>query len=177
MEFETMYNELQKAVAGILEKFSKPGLAEFSAHVETVTSENERLKTENVALQTKCATFETEKRALEFSAFVEGLVLEGRVLPDQKAAKVAMLETMHAATPIEFSAENGAKSPLEQYKDELRALPIVAPKTGESSGPEFAAASGDGEDIGQAMIRYTDEQKAKGVFVDVFQARRAIIGK
>lgn len=178
MDFEKLYTELKAAVDGLLAKFAKPGMTEFSAHVESVVADNERLKTENAALQTKCATFEAEKRTLEFSSFVEKLITEGRVLPDQKAAKVAMLETMHKATPVEFSSANGAKSPLDQYRDELKALPIVAPKTGESRGPEFGASGNiDGVDLGNKMSAYMTEMAAKGTPVNVMEARKHFLGK
>lgn len=178
MDFEKLYTELKAAVDGLLAKFAKPGMTEFSAHVESVAADNERLKTENAALQTKCAAFESEKRTLEFSSFVETLITQGRVLPDQKAAKVAMLETMHKATPVEFSGANGAKSPLDQYKAELQALPVIAPKTGESRGPEFSANGNlDGNELAHAMETYIAEQKAKGVTVDIFEAKKHILGR
>jgi hypothetical protein len=179
MDFEKLYNELKAAVDGVLSKFKTPGMTEFSAHVDGVVAENETLKAEKAALAGKVETFQAEKRALEFSAFVETLITGRKVKPDEKTAILAKLEQMHAVTPVEFSAADGKKSPLDIYKEELEARPVSVPKTGEEArGPEFSAASGsDGVEIAGKMTDYIDEMKAKGVTVDVFAARKHVIGK
>jgi hypothetical protein len=178
MDFEKLYNELKAAVDGILAKFKAPGMTEFSAHVDGVVAENATLKTDNAALKTQVEMFRTEKRGLEFSAFVETLITGRRVKPDEKTAIVAKLEAMHLATPVEFSAASGAKSPLDIYKEELQARPVTVPPTGEEThGVEFSASGASGDEIAEQMTRYIDEQAAKGVKIDVFAARKHVIGR
>jgi hypothetical protein len=166
MDFEKLYNEL-------LPQFTaqKTQLAEFTA-VAAKPADVTALKTENAALKTKVADLEAGKRKAEFSAFVETQIAAGKVLPDQKDAEVAMLETLHAATPAEFSSANGAKSPVDQYKENLGKRPKVAPETGASGarGPEFSAPIDDPVAIGMRARDYIAEQRVKGVAVDAIAA-------
>jgi hypothetical protein len=179
MDFEKLYAELKSAVDGLLAKFAKPGVTEFSAHVETLASENDRLSTENASLKTRVEQFEIEKRGLEFSAFVETLVTDRKVKPDEKQSIVAALETMHAATTVEFSAASGKKSPLDLFKEELSARSVCIPPTGpEGRGPEFSASPTEsGVEIGNKMTVYMKEMAAKGTPVNVMEARKHIMGR
>lgn len=172
MEFEKLYKEL-------LPQFEtqKTQLAEFSTANATLTTELTQLKEQNAGLITKLTTLESANRNAEFSAFVETLISEGRILPDQKDNEIAILETMHAATPVEFSSANGEKSPVDKYKDSLKVRPVVVPRSGETTeGPEFSAGS-DPVAVGLAARRYIDEQKAKGVTVSEIDAVKHISRK
>lgn len=151
-------------------------LAEFSASSETLKNELTQVKQINVDLQTRVDEYERELRSAEFSVFVETLIREGRVLPDQKEQTIKMLETMHQATPAEFSSANGELSPLEQYKNDLKARPVVVP-LGEERNPEFSgSASTDPVDIGKRARNYIDEQQAKGITVNVIDAVKHCMG-
>lgn len=152
-------------------------LAEFSASSETLKSELAQVKQINVDLQAKVDEYKRELRSAEFSVFVETLIGEGRVLPDQKEQTIKMLETMHQATPAEFSSANGELSPLEQYKNDLKTRPVVVP-SGEEKNPEFSgSASTDPVDIGKRARNYIDEQKTKGITVNVIDAVKHCMGK
>jgi hypothetical protein len=128
VDFEKLYNE-QKARADALEQKN----AELSASVESLTG--------------KVTEMAAAGRRAEFSAFVEGLIAEGKMLPDQKVSEIERMETLHNAVPAEFSAADGKKTPLEQYKEDLQRRPVVAPGGNEILGAaEFGAACGDTKD-------------------------------
>lgn len=178
MNFEKLYTDLKALFDALVAKTGKATVAEFSEHVDAVSTENAALKTENAALKTSVGDFEKKVRDAEFGVFAETLITEGRLLPDQKKNTLAMLETMHQATPAQFSAENGAKSPVEQYKEELKTRPVVAPKNKPEHTAEFSAGDNlNGVEIGNRMSVYMNEMAAKGTPVNVIEARTHILGK
>ena len=169
--FEQEYNAL-------LPKFEAAStqLAEFTTQAGTLSTENKQLKESNVSLQTRIIELETGARNAEFSSFVEKLIDEGRVLPDQKQTEIDQLELLHNATPPEFSSSNGEKSPVEKYKAALQVRPVIVPGC-ETKPPEFSSAETDPVKIGKQARAYIDEMGSKGVRVSEVDAVKHVTGR
>jgi hypothetical protein len=152
-------------------------LAEFSSKVSGLAAENTSLKSKNETLQARIVVLEAGALQVEFSSFVESLVLQGKILPDQKQAEIGQLELLHKATSPEFSSANGEKSPLDKYKESLTARPVLTPP-GEIIKPEFAASSfvEDPVLVGKRAMAYIDEMAAKGVRVSSVDAVEHVKG-
>lgn len=181
-EFSTEENgdttDFEQEYKTLLPRFESASarLAEFTTQVSTLSTANTQLKDENAALQVKLQKLETDARLAEFSAFVETLIGEGRVLPDQKQFEVEQLELMHQATPPEFSSGSGEKSPVDKYKASLQVRPVIVP-AGEVKTPEFSAGAADAVSVGKRARAYIDEQAEKGITVSTVEAVRHVRGE
>lgn len=164
---DTLYPEyvIEELAAGLPEETTAEPVAQFSSHPEggrvnfeelynqekakvaALEAEKVELSASVESLKSEVAGMHAAARKAEFSAFVDTLIAQGRVLPDQKESEEKTLEALHQASQaIEFSAPDGKKSPIEQYKESLSARPVVAPGGNEILGPEFAASTGAAQD-------------------------------
>lgn len=161
--------DLRKAV-----DTSSSKLAEFSASVQNLAGELSAQKDTNAELLIKLTDYKKQLRTVEFSAYVEKLIDERRVAPDQKTEILNLLETMHTATPVEFSTASGELSPVDKYKAELASRPVIV-SLGETPAPEFST-SGNDDPVAKGMRAraYIDEQAAKGITVNVFEALKHV---
>lgn len=173
-EFSVKLAESESKVAELTAKNTELSakLAEFSTAESALRGEITQLKAVNTEFENKIKEFQIQVRNAEFSSFVETLINEGKVLPDQKQATIAKLETMHKATPAEFSSADGSESPLTVFKTELQSRPVIAPPLGKTKLPEFSAGNDGNNPVihGERARQYIAEQKSRGVTVDVLTA-------
>jgi hypothetical protein len=169
-EWEAKYN----AMLPVLDA-TKTLAAEFEASVKKLTAERD-------ALAARVSEQEKQARLAEFGAWVEERIAEGKILPDQKQTTVTTMETLFTGTGAEFSSDpvNFPKA-LDVYKKDLMSRPRIVP-AGETPAPEFATARAlssvlDGPMIGRLARAYIDEQAAKGVKVNEYEAVSHVMGK
>lgn len=129
--------------------------AALEAAQARLAEEQAKLKADQAAfaeLQAKVKTARRGEIHAEHVAFCEGLVKEGRLLPANKTAAVALLDNLAASGAVlEFAEENGgkaAKAALESMKDMLKAQPVAVDFTERAAGAlgadgvSFAAPAG-----------------------------------
>jgi hypothetical protein len=144
-------------------------LPQFENAVKTITAidgANKRLSSENAALTKKVDALEKHSRHVEFGAWLEERIAEGRVLPDEKEYLVERMEHEFQLNGAEFS-ENPKKYPyaLDHFKRKLMCRPRRK-LTEALDGAQFAAGSAvDGAELGRLIRAYIDEEAAKGVSV------------
>jgi len=160
IDYEARYNEM---------------LPQFENALKTITTiqdTNKRLAADNKALAVKLDAALKHSRLVEFEAWVEERIADGRVLPDEKVAIVERMERLCQQCGAEFSSDpEGNPYPLDHYKQEIMNRPkrrlceAVQP-------PEFSKGGVDvtpGE-FGKLVHRYQDEMKSKGVTVELLDA-------
>jgi hypothetical protein len=159
VNYEARYNEL---------------LPQFENAVKTVATINEtnkRLTAENASLAKKNEALEKHNRLVEFEAWVEKRITEGRVLPDEKTAIVERMERLCQLNGAEFSSDPETNPyALDRYKKEIMDRPrrklteTIAP-------PQFSNGCGSDDAAFKRMVHnYEDEMKAKGTPVNFFDA-------
>ncbi|WP_306603919.1 hypothetical protein [Azonexus sp.] len=128
----------------------------------TVTPEEKAaLEAENAQLKKKVADAEAETKRLaqaqieaQHTAFAEGLIGQGKLLPADKAVVVATMN-LFANESLSFSDGDGEKALLDGFKDFLNTLPpriefaetaTAAKAAGADPRVEFAAPQGYGID-------------------------------
>lgn len=171
--------ELQKLLDAELAKTATltQKLAEFSSSHTTVTAQVAALTAENAALKTALAKFETDAIAAEFSAYVEKLIDEKKVLPKEKAAFVDALVKLRTASGAEFSTEG---SPLTLFKAQIEARGKVAPSDGHTAdlrGAEFSAGTKTPLQLSNEIVAYQAEQKKIGREISASQASAELFKK
>lgn len=96
---------------------------------------------------------EQQGRQAENAAFAEGLVKQGKLLPANKAAVVAILDAVGKGEPVEFGEGDAKKSqtPADIFKALLKSSPKLI---------EFAELAGGDEDPTKArQVEYVDVTK------------------
>jgi hypothetical protein len=134
--------------------------------VATIDGTNKRLLSENAALTKKVEALEKHSRLVEFGAWLEERIAEGRVLPDEKVYLVERMEHEFQLNGAEFS-KDPEKLPyaLDLFKQKLMSRPRRK-LTEALDGAQFAAGSAlDGAELGRLIRAYIDEQAARGVSV------------
>lgn len=145
----------------------KAKVAEFSEKADRAVA----LEEENAQLKASADAAARAQRRAEFSTFVESLVKGGRLLPAQFDVAVGLLEHVHAAEPVQFSAEATA-TPLDALMGLLKSYPEqsqfsrVADKRTAGGAPDNA----DAMDIAQRATEYQAQQRQKGIAVSIAQA-------
>ncbi len=100
-------------------KETKDQLAKFSEESKSKDSEIAELKS-------KVSILEAEKRKIEFQAFCEELMKEGKITPAILPAVLDFMEILHGSAEYEFAESDDKrvkKAPLEAFKTFLKALP------------------------------------------------------
>lgn len=141
-----------------------------------------RLKADETALETQRTEFAQRAAAqtkLENEGFVEILVKGGKVLPAEKAALLAFMATLDAATVVEFADAGGTvkKPQLDAFKAQLEARPKRV------EFKEIAGAGTDGQEvnfadplsISNAAAVFETEMAKKGVKVTSAQAVKHVM--
>jgi len=149
----------------------KAQVAEFSKNQARLTA----VEQENATL--KAATEATAKKArgAEFSAYTAGLVKDGRLLPANAPIVEGILELLHTAQPVQFSAEKTA-TPMDAMKELLGSYPArinfsrVADKGAAGGQPDNTNA----QDIANRAVSFQKSQAEKGITVTIAQAVEAV---
>jgi hypothetical protein len=96
-----------------------------------ITQYSEQIKKQAdviVSFETKAKEAEKTARNVEYSAFCDKMVTEGKLLPANKDGVIAYMESQHNAKVVEFS-ENGktiTKTPNQLYMESIDKLPAHA---------------------------------------------------
>lgn len=108
---------------------------EEKARLDALEAENKTLKDNNAKLSGQVTEFserETKARSdaqhAENVSFAEGLIKEGRLLPGAKDSTVALMDKLALeSSAVEFGEGDGkqSKTPLEIYREQLQAQPVV----------------------------------------------------
>lgn len=116
----------------------KARLTELETRNAELESEAARLKTEAAAFAEREAAAVRAAATAEHTAFADGLVKDGRLLPADRPLAVALLDAA-AAAPVEFG-EGAQKATLDaaRLKTFLAALPVQV-AFGEAAAPEAGA--------------------------------------
>ena len=135
--FEAEKKDLTSKVEKLAE-FEKK-VKELEAQVATVkndgadkTAEFEAIKKENEALKASVGTIQTELKTAKFEAYCKENIEAGKLLPADKAATLAIMNTLDGQESVDFSAADGKtekKTPLAIFQDSI---------TGRKSQVEFA---------------------------------------
>lgn len=148
--------------------------AEDKARLAMLETENATLKTENASFaeREKTQTLAITKAANV--SFAEGLIQSGKLLPANKEATIALLDSLSAATTaVEFGEGDAkaTKTPLDIYKSQLESSPVLvnfgesaANKELDSNTVNFAAPAGfsvDAEnlELHQKVMQYAETNK------------------
>lgn len=116
---------------------------------------------------------EAKARTAEHVAFCDGLIKEGRLLPADKAERVAMLDTLAASdAQVAFAGNDGevTKSPLDLYKAQMAVAPKIVPFGKIETGDLPASGEMTGEQIAFAAKTYQREQEEAGITISISDA-------
>lgn len=134
---------------------------------EELAAREAALKKDREALDARAAEIakkEAAARLGEFAEFAEGLVKDGRLLPKDKAALVAVMGSMPEATVVEFGEGDQAvnKPALQVLRDFLAALPkqVEFRELGKGDGTEDAPPSN--REIADRARVLVDKRTAEG---------------
>jgi hypothetical protein len=143
---------------------------EQKARMEQLEADNQKLTQANSELTLRVANFEEANAKVTQQAihtenlnFAEGLVTAGKILPAQKDATVALLDQLaQQDTSLDFGEGDSktSKSPLQIYKDQLNATPVLVNFNEVGGGPstedvvDFAAPAGMGVDAARLALHH-----------------------
>lgn len=170
-----------------------PAFSEASIHQETVVTPEQKaaLEAENAQLKNKLADAEAANKAARLkqiddqnTAFAEGLIAEGKLLPADRAAVVATMN-LFASDSLQFADGDEQKPLLPAFKSFLEAMPkrvefsevAVSGKVpgAVDNSVEFAAPAGHSVDGDrQALHRKALAYQAEHAGVDYVAAVKAV---
>jgi hypothetical protein len=143
---------------------------EQKARMEQLEADNQKLTQANSELTLRVANFEEANAKVTQQAihtenlnFAEGLVTAGKILPAQKDATMALLNQLaQQDTSLDFGEGDSktSKSPLQIYKDQLNATPVLVNFNEVGGGPstedvvDFAAPAGMGVDAARLALHH-----------------------
>ena len=157
---------------------------EEKAHLDAVIASNATLTAENAKFKADQAAFaEAEKsrviaaRNAEHTAFAEGLIKEGKLLPVYKDVAVANLDHLaDAGILIEFG-EGDSKTPLiDAYKAQMKAAPVIV-NFSELGNGDVTEASTDSNAIANAALQFQEAESKAGRIVNTAQAVTHVMAK
>lgn len=117
-----------------------------------------------------------QKRIAEYSEYAEGLAAAGKIVPAQKPRVVALMTALDSAGNLSFSEDgkDQESSPIDAIKGLLDAKPSPV-HFGELVGGDADDGSPiDSLELSQKAVAYQEEQRAKGVDIDIVRAVRAV---
>jgi len=130
------------------------------------------------AREAAVAAQERAARAAEDAAFCERLVAEGRLLPAQRPATLALLGNLPADGPVEFGESLGTVPPRDAFRAFLAGggqvveFGEVAP--GNRAAP-FQADPRDAANIRNRALEYQEDARKRGLVVSDIDAIQAVI--
>lgn len=171
--------------------FSQPETTGVTMDKATLDTRAQELDAREQALTAKQMEFsaqETARRIADNTAFVDGLIQEGRLASGQKIQVLEFMASLDAATAIEFSEGDGkvAKTPLRAFKDHLSAQPKLVTTGTIAGGPalpegreiEFTAPPGFVVDaLGLDQHRRAVEYQRLHPNTDYVTAAKAVSGQ
>ena len=151
--------------------------AEQLAELATLKTENAKLKTDNTAFFEAAKNHLIASRNADHTAFADGLIKEGRLLPAHKGVTVATMNAMTSQdTAVEFS-EGDTKTPLiDAYKAQLKAGPVIV-NFSELSGGDTTEAKTDPTSIARAAVEFQESESVAGRIVNSAQAVQHVMAK
>jgi len=145
------------------------------ARLATLEAENATLKAENASFAERERTLALANIKAANVSFAEGLIQSGKLLPANKDATVALLDSLSTSSEaVEFGEgeAKATKTPLDIYKAQLEAAPVLvnfgeaaANKGGDAAGAvSFSAPVGfsvDAEnlELHQKVMQYAETNK------------------
>lgn len=171
---------------------SAPAFTEPQPQGDTMSVEDKArlaaLEKENAELKAKDAAFaEAEKKRkadafhADHTAFAEGLVKAGKLLPANKEQTVALMDSLAVQeTAIEFGEGDGKKSAtaLALYRAQLEAMPKLV-EFGEAAGGKGVIDSGDktADVIAAEAVMFQESESAAGRVITTAQAVQYVLQK
>lgn len=155
-------------------------VASFSA----AAAENTALKTQVTKLTEslseangKLSAQEMATRTAQFSAFTDGLIQAGQLLPANRDTVVGLLGSISALQPVQFSSQAGAEpvSPAEALKGLLASYPKQIEFSRAATGAPAATDTTDPNAIASLAIAYQKDMADKGIVVSVAQAVAEVV--
>lgn len=123
-----------------------------------------------------------QERALaveRHTAFIDGLVKEGRVLPRERAGLISFMASLEPGV-VEFSETDGqsiSKDRLEVFKESLKARPVAVEFQERSADPTAGADNSQAKVDPNKVRDYVEDQRSKGNHVSYAQALDAVYPK
>lgn len=116
---------------------------------------------------------ERAARVREHESFLDGLVREGKPLPEPKPTLVTLMSTLDAAKDVSFG-EQDKRTALDVFRTILRRLPkeIVFAELVDNE-----LDTNDSSAIARAAAAYQEEQARKGITITTSDAVRHVSGK
>ena len=147
------------------EKQSEDKTAEFAAKEEAL-------------LQREKALVEKERqmRRLEFSAFIDDRIKEGKVLASNKDGLVNFMEALDGLEPASFSAEK-QMTPLEFFQNMVKNQPKIV-EFGEVAGNDVEAPETVDNPVifAEKIAAFCAEQESKGIILSPAEAAERLLG-
>jgi len=121
-----MGKEIDAQIAELTKKLeqSEAQNQTFASQVDTLKEENASLKKAVGDLSQSILAIQDESRQKEFSAFVDGLIGEGRVAPAERETCIVCMNSLANSGEAEF-ADGQKKSRLDAYKEQLKNRPVM----------------------------------------------------
>ncbi|MEQ8346161.1 MAG: hypothetical protein RIB84_22540 [Sneathiellaceae bacterium] len=146
--------------------------AELAAREEAIKSREAEFAEQSSAIAKQRA----EIARADNAAFLARLVGEGKPLPAAEDALLSFMDGLSAGT-VEFAegGETKAVPPLQFFRDVLARLPKQV-----AFGEHAGGADGAGDDpqaISDAAIAFQEEQRGKGITVDIATAVRKVTAR
>jgi len=169
VDYEAKYNEM---------------LPQFENAVKTIATiekANADVVAKNIALVERVEALEKQARLAEFGAWCEERIAEGRMVPDEKAFGVEMLESATHMDKAEFSinpSTDKSQSKVEQYKKGIMARPCRKLTEG-LDGAQFASGGRtvNSAEFGEMIRAYMAEQEGKGKRVSTADAATHVLSR
>jgi hypothetical protein len=113
-------------------------------------------------------------RRLEFSAFVENLKKDGKVLPAFETDLVSFMEAINDGEAIEFA--EAEKTPLDFFKEYLQKQPKVVELAEFAAETDAAPGSMSPEQVAEKATQLRQECQDKGVLLSFSEAVERVVG-
>lgn len=142
-----------------------PGTTDLAEREAALAAAQAKLAADQAALAEAQRKTAAAARAAEFSDFYDGLVKEGRALPANKAAVVAVLGTLAGCQVLEFDDGGTAvsKPAVDVLKDALKAQPVVVDFSERApAGKGAALDTEDAQSIARAAQEFQDAEAQAG---------------
>lgn len=144
-----------------------PTAEELAAREAAINKDRAAIDAREAAIAKK----EAAARLAEFGEFADGLVKEGRLLPKDKAALVAVMGTLPEATVVEFGEGDKAvnKPALQVLRDFLAALPKQV-EFGELGAPKGELPAPTNQEVADRARAYVAKRQAAGHHISYSEA-------